>query len=130
MRNDKIYLRYIEESIEKIESYLNNMIDDRWRDIFRSNQMIQDAVLRRIETLSDATSKLSPELKSRHPFIRWRDITDFRNILAHAYMEIDIDIVWDVLTKSLPMLRASVQAERNTMGDGTDDRERPTDRPT
>ena len=130
MKNDEIYLRYIEESIEKIECYINNTLDDKGREIFRSDQMIQDAILRRMETLSDATSKLSPELKSRHPLIRWRDITDFRNILAHAYMEIDIDIIWDIITKSLPMLRASVQVERKTMSDSTDDREHPPSRRT
>ena len=50
-----------------------------------------DAVLRRMETPADAAAHLSDELKARYPQIRWRQISDFRNVLAHGYTEIRLD---------------------------------------
>ena len=105
-------MQSIEESMQKIENYLGNSIDDHARELYITNEMVQDAVLRRMETLSDAASKLSRDLKDRHPNIHWRDITDFRNILAHAYMDLENKLVWEIITKSLPILREIIRAER------------------
>ncbi len=78
--------------------------------------MVQDAILRRLETLADATGKLSPELKARHPGTRWRAVTGFRNIAAHAYMDVQTDIVWEVIEEHLPALEAVVDEELRQHG--------------
>ena len=78
---------------------------------FHADQRTQDAVLRRMETLADAASHLSDELKARHPSIPWRQITDFRNVLAHGYADIRLDRVWRAIVADLPALQAVVQME-------------------
>jgi uncharacterized protein with HEPN domain len=72
----------------------------------------QDAVLRRLETLSDAARHLSADLKCRHQHIPWRQIADFRNVLAHGYTDINIERVWQVIVEDLPQLKAVTDAER------------------
>jgi uncharacterized protein with HEPN domain len=80
-------------------------------DLFLSDQRTQDAVLRRLETLADAASHLSDSLKARYPAIPWRQIADFRNVLAHGYTEIRLDRVWEAIVHDLPALEAAVGQE-------------------
>jgi hypothetical protein len=73
--------------------------------------MVQDAVLRRMETLADAAARLSSELRDRHPEIPWRLISDFRNVLAHAYTDVRLEVVWQVIVRDLPPLARVVSEE-------------------
>ena len=85
-------LQYIEQSIRRIEEYTSGR-EDRLLD----EPIVQDAVLRRLETLADATSKLSDALKARHPEIPWPQVYGFRNIAAHAYESLDLSRVWEII---------------------------------
>ena len=68
--------------------------------------LVQDAVLRRLQTLAESTQRLSTETKEKIPNIDWRSISGFRNILVHDYLGgIDLDIVWEVINKYLPELK-------------------------
>ena len=71
----------------------------------------RDAVLRRMETLADAAGRLSAQVKAMYPDIAWRQITDFRNALAHGYTDIRLERVWDAVVNDLPVLAALVDAE-------------------
>lgn len=103
---ERDWLLYIQASIALIGQYVAD-----GEEAFFNNSMVQDAVLRRLETLADATNKLSDDLKQRHPHIRWRQIYGFRNIAAHAYRSIDLDRVWEVIVDSLPDLKRVIDAE-------------------
>lgn len=111
MRDDQVYLGYIAESIETVEGYLAGPAGSPDEGVFLSDSLRRDAALRLLETLADATTHLSEDLKLRHPEILWRKISDFRNILAHAYTSIDLDLVWGVIVTDLPELRALVDEE-------------------
>lgn len=108
---DHRYLAYILESLELIE---------RWtasgRDSFLTDDLVQNATLYRLETLAEATSKLSPGLRERHPHIGWRDVTDFRNRVSHGYIDLDLDRVWRVIEMELPTLKRSIQQELDRPG--------------
>jgi uncharacterized protein with HEPN domain len=99
-------LRYILESIVRIEQYTAG-----GEEAFLTQPIIQDAVLRRLETLADATSKLSDALKGRHPEIPWRQVYGFRNIAAHGYLELHLDRVWEIIESHLSSLKAVVAEE-------------------
>lgn len=99
-------LNYIAESIERVEEYIAGDVDR-----LLGNVLIQDAVLRRLETLADASSKLPEELQQRHPEVAWRRIRGFRNVAAHAYEGIDMLRIWDIVENYLPALQAAVVAE-------------------
>ena len=72
---------------------------------------VQDAVLRRLGILSDATGKLSPDHKARHPNIKWRQMVDCRNVTSHGYLNVGPNIVWDVIVSDLPEVLAMVESE-------------------
>lgn len=104
-------LTYIRDSIGRVEEYTRG-----GRDAFLRETIIQDAVLRRLETLADAVNRLPDSLKSRHPTISWRGIYGFRNIAAHVYEQIDLARVWEVVENYLPELKAVVDQELSTSG--------------
>ena len=104
---DRVHLEYIRDSIERIDEYTDGRSEDR----FTRHPLVQDAVLRRLETLADASHKLPEELKERHPEIGWRTVYAFRNIAAHAYTQIDLQRVWEIVRDHLPTLHRAVVEE-------------------
>jgi len=99
-------LRYIRQSIARIEEYTRG-----GRQAFLREPIVQDAVLRRLETLADAVGKLSDAVKARHPEIPWRQVYGFRNIAAHAYEDIDLARVWEIVADYLPALKPVIDRE-------------------
>lgn len=111
MRDDSVYLQYIAESIGLVDQYLVGADGALSQDLFLTDPRTQDAVLRRAETLADAASHLSDALKARHPEIGWRQISDFRNALAHGYADVRLDLVWRAIVADLPALKAVIDDE-------------------
>ena len=99
-------LRYIRTSIELVMQYTQ-----AGREAFFRDTMVQDAVLRRLETLADAGHRLTDALKARHPEVQWRASYGFRNIVAHDYLRVRLAEAWDILQNDLPALRAVVAEE-------------------
>lgn len=106
MRDERVYLIYVRDSIRLVEQYTED-----GESVFSTDLRTQDAVLRRMETLADAAGRLSEETKGRHPEIAWRQISDFRNVLAHGYAEIRLDQVWHTIEYDLPNLKAVIDEE-------------------
>ena len=107
MKDDKLYLIYILECIEKIESYTSGLD----APAFLEQTMVQDAVLRNLQVLAESTQRLSDALKARHPTTEWYKIAGLRNVLVHDYLGIDLDTVWLAVINNLPELKAVVTAE-------------------
>ena len=78
--------------------------------------MVQDAVLRNLQTLAEATQGLSEETKAGHPQVEWRRIAAFRNVLVHNYLGIDLEAIWDIVQRDLPELKRviAVMLEEST----------------
>jgi uncharacterized protein with HEPN domain len=110
MKNDLLYINHIIETVQIIESYIVGIsLDD-----FIGNRMLCDAVLRNLQILSESTQKISQEIKDKYGNIPWRDISGFRNILVHDYLEgIDLTTVWNVITQDLPSLYQKFLIIRN-----------------
>jgi uncharacterized protein with HEPN domain len=104
MKDDNLYLIHIRECIERIEAYTG----EGGRDGFLSSTLIQDAVLRNLQTMAESTQRLSAELKAAHATVDWQRITGFRNILTHDYLGIDLERVWNIVAKELPALKRAV----------------------
>jgi uncharacterized protein with HEPN domain len=105
MMDDKLYLIHIAECIERIESYVERMD----AGAFTNSTMVQDAVLRNLQTMAESTQRLSDEAKESQPQIDWYKIAGFRNILVHDYLGIDIDTVWNIIEKELPALKGAIR---------------------
>ena len=106
MSDDNELLRFIDECLKLLDEY-----SARGSDAFLAERLLQDAVVRRMEILADAAGRLSDDLKDRHPEIPWRAIVGFRNVVAHAYMGVAMERVWEYLISDLPALRKLVHEE-------------------
>lgn len=104
MKDDRLYLDHIRDSIRRIESYTA----DGW-DAFVGNQMAQDAVIRNFEIIGEATKRLSDATKNRRPDVSWREIAGFRDVLIHDYMGVNLRRVWLVVEQHLPVLRGAIE---------------------
>jgi uncharacterized protein with HEPN domain len=62
------------------------------------------ATLYALQVIGEAASKVSPETKVELPGLPWQDIVGMRNRLVHVYFDVDLDVVWDSVTKDLPEL--------------------------
>ena len=105
MNNDSIYLRHIREAIARIETYTAV-----GRDRFLAEWLWQEATIRQFEIIGEATKRLSPEVRRRRPEIAWRRVAGLRDVLIHNYMDVDLDVVWDVSQETIPELKQAVEA--------------------
>lgn len=80
------------------------------RQQFDQDEMRQLALLRLIEIVGEAASRISVEMQTEHPEIPWAAITGMRNRLVHAYFAVDLDRVWATITISIPALLAQLEA--------------------
>lgn len=67
-------------------------------------RLLELSVLRILEVIGEAATRLPDEVRERHPEVPWGSVVGLRNRLIHAYDEVDLDIVWDILTLDLPDL--------------------------
>jgi uncharacterized protein with HEPN domain len=88
-----------------IQSYVEGMTCEA----FVQDRMRYSAVIREFEIIGEAVGKLPEELKGEYPEIPWQDVKDFRNLLAHEYFGVDLEIVWNTIRDDLPMLMDAVQ---------------------
>jgi len=100
-----IFLRHIIESIDYIEDYTKGLTE---KDFLKSVEK-QDSVIRRLEIPGEAVKNLPAEFKERYPYVEWYKAMATRNILIHHYFGIELDIVWDTVTKSLPAFKKQVK---------------------
>ena len=97
-------LIHILECIDRIEQYLKG-----GRKSFMSSIIIQDAVIRNLQTMAESTQRISDESKSKHPEIDWRGLAGFRNILVHNYLGIDLEHCWEIVEHNLPDFKGKIR---------------------
>lgn len=105
MKDDRLYLIHISECIARIEEYMSG-----GRESFMASTLVQDAILRNLQTLAESARRLSDPLKNRYPEVDWRGISGFRNVLVHDYLGVDLDYVWQIVEHELPGLKRFVSA--------------------
>ncbi len=102
---DQIYVEHMLECIERVERFAYHD-----RNTFMRSDLVQDAVVRNLQTLSESSQRLSDEVKNTQSHIDWRAITGFRNILVHDYMGLDLETIWLVIENDLPALKDALSA--------------------
>ncbi len=89
---------------------VGTFIASRDRAALDRNRMLLFALVRAIEILREAATKLSAETRQAAPDMPWSQITAMRNRLIHAYFEIDPDILWKTAEEEIPELRRTLLA--------------------
>jgi len=76
---------------------------------FRADMQKQDAVMRRIEIIGEAAAHLSDATRQAVPELPFRRMRGMRNIVAHEYANVDLNIVWQVATVHVPEVYAALE---------------------
>jgi len=103
------YLGHIVEAIERATSYLEALPDF---DAFQKNQQVQDAVVRNIEIIGEAVTKinsLAPDFINQHSELPWTQMRAMRNVVIHEYFFVDLKVVWTTVKSDLPRLRVQIE---------------------
>ena len=99
-RDSDVYLEDIREAIDKVRNYTAGPT----RESFAQDNMRIDAVIRNLEIIGEAAKMVPESIRTRFPLVEWKKIAGLRDILAHHYFEVDLDIIWDILQNKLPEL--------------------------
>jgi uncharacterized protein with HEPN domain len=104
MKDDKVFLQNILESMDKIGNYTSS-----GKEEFMKSTLIQDAVIRNLEIIGEATKNISQDLKVKNNSIPWKQMAGLRDVLIHDYMGISLKIVWNVVQNELPKLKTAIK---------------------
>ena len=104
MKEEKVYIKHILESIEKLETYIKGVSKEK----FKKESLIQDAIIRKIEVIGEASKFISKETKEKNKDIPWKDIAGMRDKLIHAYFGVDLDAIWKTLKEDIPLLKKEI----------------------
>lgn len=96
-----IFIDDILGSIEKLERYTEGKTFEE----FSHNE---DAVIRNFEIIGEAARNISEEIKGKYPFVEWKEMLGFRNVLIHDYFRIEGESVWDTVQNNIPILKKHV----------------------
>lgn len=98
---DKKYIEIIKTYCNKILLYTSEVSNI---EEFQRNEEKVDAVLFNLEQIGETARKLSESFKGNIPSIKWNSIIGLRNLISHEYEGVDITIIYNVVTQSIPVL--------------------------
>lgn len=104
-RDINLFIRDILESINSIEEYSLGM--DR-KDL-ESIRLKQSAIIREIEIIGEAAKNIPERIRNKHKEIEWRKISGMRDVVIHGYFRVDLDAVWNVIKRDLPILKKQME---------------------
>jgi uncharacterized protein with HEPN domain len=104
MSRDEVYLLDILEAARLALEYVRG----KAREEFLADVQLQDAVIRRLAIIGEAARRVSDETRAAIPSLPWHQMVGMRNIIVHEYDDVDLDVVWDAVTRDLPPLVADL----------------------
>lgn len=98
--DDQVRLRHMLEASQQVVAFTQ----DETRQSLESDQRLQLALMRLIEVIGEAASRITPNFRESHREIPWNKMIGMRNRLIHAYFTVDLDRVWETATLAIPAL--------------------------
>ena len=105
-KNDVANVLAILDAIDQIQKYTEN-IDHA--AAFHQNRIVFDATLMNFVLIGEMTERLSDEVKKEAMHVEWQKIKGFRNMIAHDYLGIDAEEVWQIIADDLYPLRNDIR---------------------
>ena len=95
MKDNSFYLKHIIDAINKIEEYTSVGYET-----FMTESHWQDAVIRQLEIIGEATKNVSDDIRLKYPNTPWKRIAGLRDVLIHNYMAVDIVVYGKLLSRT------------------------------
>jgi uncharacterized protein with HEPN domain len=105
---------YLDHMLEAI-SLIGSCVEGFSKEDFLADRRTQQAVILNIVVIGEAATKPAdeyPEFVARYPDVQWKSMRGMRNRMAHGYFDINLDIVWDTIQQSIPVLGRKIQQIR------------------
>jgi uncharacterized protein with HEPN domain len=120
MSNEKqrewhFYAQDMIEFSKKVLAYTSNMDQTS----FLSNTTVYDATLRNLELIGEAAIHIPTAVRDFHNEIPWREIIGVRNRLAHGFLSIDDDLIWNIIQVDIPKLPPALRDLKNATSKGS-----------
>ena len=104
-RDYKLYLNDIRESIKLIEEYMKGISEEE----FKKDIELQDAVIRRLEIIGEASRNIPRVFKEKNKHVPWFDMAQFRDFIVHSYFEASLQRIWKASTKDIKNIKELIK---------------------
>ncbi len=104
-RKDRDCLKDIQEAVRRISLYTKSLTYKS----FLTDIKTQDAVIRNLEIIGEATKNLSIGLRKKYPQSPWTGMAGVRDRLIHHYFGVNLDIVWHIATSEISVLESQIE---------------------
>ncbi len=105
-KDDLVRLRHMLDAAREAVSFAQG----RKRDDLDRNRMLTLSIVKSVEMIGEAASKVTSETRRAFTDIPWADIVAMRNRLIHVYFDINLDLVWSTVADDLPPLIVAIEA--------------------
>ena len=104
-REDVVRVQHMFDAVQKITEF----IQARTRADLEIDEKLTLALIRLLEIIGEAAKSISPSFRERYPKIPWKEISGTRDRLIHGYFDIDLDIIWQIVSRDLPSLISEIK---------------------
>ncbi len=104
-KNDLVFIKHILDSINAIQTFSKNISKIK----LVSDRLRRDAITREIEIIGEAVKNISQGTRAKYPVVEWKKIVGTRDLMIHKYFGVDLNIIWGVIKKDLPILEKHIK---------------------
>ncbi len=104
-RDYKLFIEDIKESIKQIEEYTKNISEEQ----FKRDLKIQDAVIRRLEIIGEASKRIPRSVKEVNKGINWEEFSMFRDFVTHSYFEASLSRIFGIIKNKIPNMKENIK---------------------
>lgn len=104
-REWKFRLQDILEAIDRIYRYTKDMDFGVWQ----KDEKTVDAVIRNLEIIGEAASHIPAEIEEKYSQVPWKEMRGIRNILAHEYFGVDLEVIWRTVQEDLLLVKEHLE---------------------
>tara|TARA_Y100000034_G_C6534243_1_gene230285 strand:+ start:60 stop:407 length:348 start_codon:yes stop_codon:yes gene_type:complete len=111
IKKESLFLKDILENIKDIEEFS----EDLTQELLDKDKLRQKAIIKSLEIIGEAVKNISEKLKKDYPNVDWKEIAGTRDRITHAYFDVDLNIVWEIIKKYLPILKKQIKEILNDL---------------
>jgi len=113
------YRSYLRDMLGRAR-WIARSIAGRTREQFGDDLALQDTITRSLEIIGEAAKHVPEDVREQYPYVDWRGFARFRDVIAHAYFRLNLDVVWHAAQASVPSLAEHLTAILADLGEDPD----------